>query len=83
MFETQYGKSLDEETFDAWLEKGRSSNLGYHFLIVIWNTLEEEYLPTFAASRDDLAQFQTHHGGHEIVVAIYDLYSESRVSWEG
>ncbi len=80
MFKTQFGKALNEETFDSWLEKGRSSNIGYHYLLVIWNTFEEDYHSAFVETREELNQYNTHLGVQEIIVAIYDLYSESRIS---
>ncbi|XOV94916.1 MAG: hypothetical protein ACFHWX_09440 [Bacteroidota bacterium] len=79
MFKALYGKSLDEETFETWLEKGRSSNLGYQYLLVLWDTLEEEYQPSYTDTRDKLTQYQN-HGGREVLVAAYELYSESRVN---
>lgn len=82
MFETQFGKTLDEEIFDSWLEKGRDSNMGYHYLLVIWNSLDEVYQSAFVATRDDLDYYQSHMGAQEVVVAMYDLYSESRVSFD-
>ncbi|MEQ8339428.1 MAG: hypothetical protein RIA62_18845 [Cyclobacteriaceae bacterium] len=80
MFKTQFGKALDEETFDSWLEKGRSSNIGYHYLVIIWNTLEEEYQSAFIEAREELGQLPSHLGLQEKLVAVYDLYSESRIS---
>tara|TARA_Y100001972_G_scaffold123550_1_gene171017 strand:- start:661 stop:909 length:249 start_codon:yes stop_codon:yes gene_type:complete len=80
MFKTQFGKALDEETFDAWMEKGRNSNIGYHYLVIIWNTLEEEYQSAFVEAREELGQLPSHLGLQEKLVAIYDLYSESRIS---
>jgi hypothetical protein len=82
MFETQYGKSLEEETFESWLEKGRESNMGYHYLLVIWNTLDEVYQSAFVATRDDLHYYQSHMAAQEVVVAMYDLYSESRITFD-
>lgn len=80
MYKAQYGKPLDEEVFETWLEKGRSSNIGYHYLLVIWNTADEEYRPTFVEKRDEIKGYQNHVGSQDILVAIYDLYSESRIS---
>ncbi|MEQ9219370.1 MAG: hypothetical protein RLO17_15070 [Cyclobacteriaceae bacterium] len=80
MFKTQFGKALDEETFDSWLEKGRSNNIGYHYLVIIWNTLEEEYQSAFIEAREELGQLPSHLGLQEKLVAVYDLYSESRIS---
>ncbi len=81
MFKAQYGKSLDEETFESWLEKGRSSRLGYHYLLVLWDTLEEEYQPAFVDDKKKLEDYQSHES-REILVAAYELYSESRVNLE-
>ena len=80
MFKTQFGKALNEETFDSWMEKGRKSNIGYHYLAIIWNTLEEDYQSAFIETREDLDKLPIHLGLQEKLVAIYDLYSESRIS---
>ena len=38
MFEgREYPKSLKEEVFNDWLEKGRQSKMGYLYLMVVWN----------------------------------------------
>ena len=44
MFESSgHGGSLDEELFESWLEKGRSGKVGYHYLIVIWNSWDNDF----------------------------------------
>ncbi len=80
MFETlHYNKSLDEELFDEWLESGRNQKIGYKYLMVMWSVMEEEYFCVYVESRSD---FGEHLGntGQEELVAVYDLYSESRIS---
>ncbi len=82
MFESTDRKALDESVFDSWLEKGRDSRLGYHYLLILWSEMEEEYKPVFAASRSEVETHDTNTNSYEILVAVYDLYSESRVSVE-
>lgn len=78
MFESLHqNKSLDEDLFENWLEQGRESLLGYHYLLVIWNDLEAEYQPIYLSSRAELSDYKGSQA--EVPVAAYDLYSESRV----
>ena len=82
MFQTpEHPKSLDEEVFNSWLEKGRESKFGYKYLLVIWDAYESDYRPVYTEHRDELTQYQTHDtsSGMERLVAVYDLYSESRI----
>ena len=79
MFETPDRKPLEETTFESWLEKGRESKMGYHFLLVIWNELETEYQPVFVVFRSDVEAYQRGINSSEVLVAVYDVYSESRV----
>ena len=79
MFETSDRKPLAESDFESWLEKGRDSQMGYHFLLVIWNELEEAYQPVFVTSRTEIETYQTGINAQEVLVAVYDVYSESRV----
>ncbi|MFT7159390.1 MAG: hypothetical protein ACI9GZ_000557 [Bacteroidia bacterium] len=76
-----YPKSLDEELFDAWLEKGRMSKLGYSHLLIIWNELELQYLPVYIDNRDSIKEYDTYRSSisQESLVAAYNLYSESRI----
>ena len=80
MFESIYNKSLDEETFESWLEKGRSSRVGYQYLLVIWNNLEQDYQPIFLSDRDEIYMYAESGGISESLVAAYDIYSESRIT---
>lgn len=73
-----FPKSLDEEVFNHWLENGRNSRIGYHYLLVVWDEFESAYHPVYAAHRDEIETYKT-PGSRERLVAAYDLYSESRV----
>jgi hypothetical protein len=76
-----FPKSLDEELFELWLERGRQSKLSYHYLLIIWDELEAEYHPVYVESRDALNDYADNSiaTGREKLVAAYDLYSESKV----
>ena len=76
-----YPKSLEEDQFDSWLEQGRGSKLGYHYLLIIWDSLEEKYQPLYSEDRPNPSTYERYGEaiGQESLVAIYDLYSESRV----
>jgi hypothetical protein len=78
---TGFPKSLDEEVFNLWLEKGRRSKMGYRYLLVIWDQYESEYRPVYAEQRDEIGKYETDEAsaGRESLVAAYDLYSESRI----
>ena len=79
MFEgPDYPKALDEEVFNGWLEKGRSSKIGYSHLLIVWDDYESAYRPFYVPHRDEIKTYQT-QGGRERFVAAYDLYSESRI----
>jgi hypothetical protein len=73
-----FPKSLDEEIFNLWLEKGRLSKIGYHYLLVVWDEYDSEYQPVYAADRDEIKKQQS-AGSRERLIAAYDLYSESRI----
>lgn len=73
-----FPKSLAEEVFNGWLEKGRLSKIGYHYLVVVWDEYESEYQPVYAESRDEIETYRT-PGSRERLIAAYDLYSESRI----
>ena len=73
-----FPKSLDEEVFNRWLEKGRQSKVGYHYLLIVWDEYESSYQPLYVANRDELQQHNT-SGSRERLIAAYDLYSESKI----
>jgi hypothetical protein len=83
MFEgSDFPQSLDEETFNSWLENGRESKIGYTYLLIIWDEYESSYRPVYAETREEIGTYQGYHEstGRESLVAAYDLYSESRIA---
>jgi hypothetical protein len=78
---SDFRKSLDEEVFKLWLENGRLSKIGYHYLLIIWDEYESQYRPVYAEHRDEIGEYETYKTstGRESLVAAYDLYSESRI----
>lgn len=84
MFDSpDYPKPLDEELFDAWLEKGRESKIGYEYMLVVWDDGESDYKPAYAESRAHIKELKLSNYGdsveQESVVAVYDLFSEARI----
>ena len=80
MFEgREFPKPLDEEVFNQWLEKGRSSRIGYSHLLFVWDDYESAYQPIYVSHRDEIQTYKT-AGSRERFVAAYDLYSESRIA---
>ena len=73
-----FPKPLKEEVFNLWLENGRLSLLGYHYLLVVWDEYESAYQPVYVGRRDEIEQYKTPLS-RERLVAAYDLYSESRI----
>ena len=87
MFDSpEFPQSLDEDLFDEWLEKGRMSPISYEFMLVVWDETAGDYHPLYAESRQDVADknpgYKTGNVGHSYTIAIYDLYSESKLGPE-
>lgn len=83
MFEgPEYPKSITEELFESWLEEGRASKISYHFLLIVWNVYDEKYNPVYVESRGEIRKYELYPDarGSEALIAVYDLYSESRIS---
>ncbi|MDN3204547.1 hypothetical protein QVH07_10325 [Algoriphagus sp. C2-7] len=83
MFDSRdYPKPLDESIFESWLEQGRESKISYAFLLVIWDEGEQDYLPKFAETRDEIAEYERlgESYGRQALVAAYDLYSEGKIA---
>ncbi|MDR7132365.1 hypothetical protein J2X69_004732 [Algoriphagus sp. 4150] len=83
MFEgPDYPKSIKEELFESWLEEGRASKISYHFMLIVWNVYDEKYNPVYVESREEIENYELYPDakGSEALIAVYDLYSESRVS---
>ncbi len=79
MFEgPDFPKALDEEVFNQWLENGRLSRIGYHYLIIVWDDYESAYQPVYIAHRDEINSYRK-PGSRERFIAAYDLYSESKI----
>lgn len=78
MFENTERKALLEDDFEQWLENGRNSRLGYHFMLIIWNEREREYHPKYLSTREEFNSYSL--AIHESIVSVYDLYSESRIT---
>jgi hypothetical protein len=78
---SEYPKPLDESLFNTWLEQGRASRIPYAYLLIIWDELEGEYLPVFVEKRADLMSYEKYgtSPAQQLLIAAYDLYSESRV----
>lgn len=76
-----FPKSLNEDVFDAWLEKGRESKISYRFLLIVWDAFENDYQPVYIEERAKISEYERYQTstGRESLVAAYDLYSESRV----
>jgi hypothetical protein len=74
----KFPQSLDEEVFNLWLEKGRLSKVGYHYLLIVWDEYESAYQPVYAANRDEIEPYRS-ATSRERLIAVYDLYSESRI----
>jgi len=81
---SDFPKSLQETQFEAWLEEGRQSKIGYSYLLIIWDDFEADYQPVYTESREEIRKYERYQTatGRESIVAAYDLYSESRVNLE-
>ncbi len=82
MFEgPNYPQSLDESLLEEWLEKGRTSKIPYAYLVVIYDELDSLYAPVYVEQRSDLQKYPRYGQApdHQLLVAAYDLYSETRV----
>lgn len=82
MFEgPDYPKPLNEDQFDQWLEEGRELKINYDYMLIIWDSFEEQYAPIYVENRSKFKEYE-HYGesvNSETIVAIYDLYSEARI----
>lgn len=76
-----FPKSLDEQLFENWLENGRQSRIPYAYLLIIWDDIEGEYQPVYIETREEIDGYDryTNTPGRQLLVAAYDLYSESRI----
>lgn len=82
MFDSpDFPKTLDEAVFDSWLEAGRASKIPYAYLLIVWDEIERKYFPVFVEKRGDIDSYEKYGDSpvRQLLVAAYDLYSESRV----
>jgi hypothetical protein len=79
---SDFPKTLEEEVFNGWLESGRASKIGYHYLLVVWDSYESEYRPIYAERREEIDEYESYQSstGRESLVAAYDLFSESKIA---
>ena len=83
MFEgSDFPASLEEDTFNLWLENGRQSKIGYTYLLIVWDEYEATYRPVYVENREEIGGFELYREStsRESLVAAYDLYSESRIA---
>lgn len=82
MFEgPSYPKALDESIFEGWLAKGRMSKTPFAYLLIVWDELDRTYMPVYVEQRSEIQNFARYGQApdHRLLVAAYDLYSETRV----
>jgi hypothetical protein len=80
MFEgPDFPKPLDEEVFNRWLENGRQSKIGYHYLLIVWDDFESAYQPIYVAQRDEINTYKISRS-RERFIAAYDLYSSQELA---
>ncbi|OOG76859.1 hypothetical protein [Algoriphagus sp. A40] len=82
MFDSpDFPRSLDEALFESWFEVGRESKIPYAYLLILWDEVEGKYFPVFAENRGEIQGYEKYGDSpvRQVLVAAYDLYSESRV----
>lgn len=82
MFDSpEYPASLDEAIFETWLEDGRASKIAYAYLLIVWDEIESRYLPVYAEARSEIEGYERYGDSpvRQLLVAAYDLYSESKI----
>ncbi|MDN3670786.1 hypothetical protein QWY93_15805 [Echinicola jeungdonensis] len=82
MFESpDYPKPLDEALFENWLEQGHDKKICYNYLLIIWDVLDQEYKPAYIEELQELESYERYPNnyGQEGLVAVFDLYSASRL----
>lgn len=80
MFENlNFGSGLSEDRFDEWLESGRQSKIRFHYIVILWDEIERDYRPVYIIERAELEKYKDYRGVGEALVAVYDLYTESKI----
>ena len=83
MFDSrEYPRALDEDQFDLWLEEGRQSKMPFEYMLVLWDEMEGKYHPEYVESREQINKYPLwgEAAGHTSTIAVYDLYSEARIT---
>lgn len=83
MFDSkEYPSALDEDLFEAWLAQGRESKMPFEYMLLVWDEMERKYLPEYVESREQINKYPLwgNAAGHTSTVAVYDLYSEARIT---
>jgi len=83
MFDSkEFPKALEEQQFEKWLEEGRESKMRYEYMLVVWDDLESDYHPEYVEKRQLIKKhpFWGQAAGHTATIAVYDLYSEARIT---
>jgi len=83
MFDSQeYPTSLEESQFESWLEEGRESKMPYEFMLIVWDELEGSYHPEYVESRNEINKHPIwgEAAGYTSIIAVYNLFSESRIT---
>ncbi|MEM6523378.1 MAG: hypothetical protein AAF693_06295 [Bacteroidota bacterium] len=76
-----FPKPLDEHQFQTWMEKGKLSKFNYHYLLIVWNELDNDYKPVYVEHRHEIDQYEKYEFSHDIesLVAAYNLFSGSKI----
>jgi len=76
-----FPQSLQETDFNLWLENGRENVINYNYLLIVWDGYESKYRPVYATNRREFDEYERYGAavGREALIAVYDLYSESRI----
>ncbi|MDI1324881.1 MAG: hypothetical protein PSV36_19210 [Algoriphagus sp.] len=79
--QSDFPQALDEALFDSWLETGRASKISFAYLLIVWDEIDGKYLPVFAENRSEVKGFEKYGNSpvRQLLVAAYDLHSESRI----
>lgn len=78
---SNYPKTLDEALFESWLETGRASKIPFAYMLILWDEIEQQYIPVYVEKRSEIEGYEKYGASpvRQLLVAAYDLYSESRV----
>lgn len=77
----EFPHSLDENTFESWLERGRASKIPYTFILIFWDERQLRFFPEYVESRDEI---ELNFGDSvtaydQRLIAVYDIFSGTRI----